>query len=198
MASRNQKDHRYTPEEDKWLADNLNQYTYPQLTELFNEKFGTNIKSVSDRCIKRLGLHKEVNRGSIPKGVRINANTRPIGAESFDGKVLWIKISNEINDCKNGRNPCKQKDVNWVRKSRYIWEKKHGQLTKDDMIVYLNKDPMDCSIENLYCTTRAINFMMAKNGWYTESREHTITALKWCELYYAIKNGGVRNGEIRQ
>ena len=186
MASRGKKDHKYTSIEDKWLAENINTYTYPQLTELFNRKFGTSIKSVSDRCIKRLKIHKKVNRGNVVKGERRNTNTLPIRSESFDGRVLWIKTGDKINDCKNRRSPCKHRDVNWEKKSHYVWEKEHGKLEKGDMIVFLNKNPRDCSPENLYCTNRAINFMMAKNGWYTENRENTLAALKWCELYYAV------------
>lgn len=187
MASRNLKDHKYTPEEDKWLIENLDMYTYPELTKMFNSKYGTGMKSVADRCIKTLGLHKKVNTGNCPKGIRRCKNTLPIGSESFDGQVLWIKVSDEVNDCPNRRNPTKQKDINWVRKSYHVWEAVNGEVEKGKLLVYLNRNPKDCRIENLYCTDRKINFMMAKNGWYTESRDHTLAALKWCELFYVMK-----------
>lgn len=187
MASKTVKDHKYTSDEDRWLIDNIDRYAYPELTALFNQKYNTSIKSVSDRCIKRLGLHKKTNLGNCPKGIRRCTNVLPVGSESFDGRVLWIKIYDEINDCQNRRNPCKHNDINWVRKARYVWENERGTVNEGDMIVCLNKNPRDCAIENLYCTTRRVNFMMAKNGWYTESREHTLVALKWCELYYAMQ-----------
>lgn len=187
MASKNLKDHKYTLDEDGWLTENIDRYTYPELTVQFNARYGTNIKSVSDRCIKRLGLHKKINSGNCPKGVRRCTNTLPVGSESFDGHTLWIKLNDKVNECPKRRNPSKHHDVNWARKAHHVWEKKYGALKKGSVIVFLNKNPKDCVIDNLYSTTRKVNFMMAKNGWYTESREHTLVALKWCELYYVMK-----------
>lgn len=34
---------------------------------------------------------------------------------------------------------------------------------------------------------RKINTVMNCNSWFTTNRENTLTAIKWCELFYALK-----------
>jgi hypothetical protein len=182
--------HKYTAQEDAWLRENYEKYTHPELVRLFNERFGTSMKSgVTDHVLKTLHLHKKVNRGDCRKGERRCTNTLPVGAESFDGFNVYVKISNEVNDCQNRRMPSKRYDKNWMRKDYIVWQE-HGLVPPQDpseMLIHLNGDKKDCSFKNLYKTTRAINFMMAKNGWYSEDREVTLAGLKWCELFYAMK-----------
>ena len=47
---------------------------------------------------------------------------------------------------------------------------------------------MNCDISNLYMVNRKIHMTMTSNNWYSENKQQTLTALKWCELFYAIKN----------
>lgn len=180
---------KYTQEQDDWLRENLDQYTYPELTKQFNERYGTNVKSVSDHVIKVLKLHKSINRGDIRKGERRCKNILPVGTESWDGQNLYVKISNDVNDCIDRKMPSKHNDRNWKRKDYIVWENNGNKIPDDSdmMLVHLNGDKRDCRIENLYLTTRKVNFMMAKNGWYTDSIEHTLVAIKWCELFYSMK-----------
>ena len=192
MKLRNSQ-HRYTAEEDAWLQNNYEKYTHPELNRIFNERFGTNLKSgVSDHVLKTLHLHKSANPGNCKKGERRCTNMLPIGSESFDGQNMYVKISDEVNDCQNRRMPNKSRDKNWMRKDYLVWQK-HGLTPPQDpseMLIHLNGDKKDCSFDNLYKTTRVINLLMAKNGWYSEDREATLAGLKWCELFYAMKEKG--------
>ena len=89
--------HRYTAEEDAWLQNNYEKYTHPELNRIFNERFGTNLKSgVSDHVLKTLHLHKSANPGNCKKGERRCTNMLPIGSESFDGQNMYVKISDDI------------------------------------------------------------------------------------------------------
>lgn len=192
MATHPNGQHLYTQEEDDWLRQNIDTGTYEEITARFNEKYGTNIRSVSDHTIKTLRIHKTVNRGNCPKGERRNRNTLPIGAESFDGFNVYVKVSDNVNDCKNRRMPSKRYDVNWKRKDYIVWESHGNQLPKDsnEMLVHLNGDKKDCSIENLYMTTRTANMQMVKNGWYSADRDITLAGIKWCELVQALRERG--------
>lgn len=183
----------YTTEEDTWLIKNIATYDYPTLTRLFNERFGRNLKSVSDHCIKTLHIHRPINKGDFRKGERRCVNTKPIGHEYWDGRYLWVKVGDDINDTSYKHSRSRHKDVNWVRKVDYVWRQHHGEIPKDHVIIFLNKDRCDCSIENLYCVPRKISLMLSKNRWHTADRELTLAAIKWCELYYAIKEK--RKGE---
>src|SRR5574344_1633870 len=140
MASKTTKDHKYTEVEDNWIRENIDKYTYPQLTQKFNTLFGTNIKSVSDRCLKRLNLKKVVNRGNCKKGERRCLNTLPVGSERVASKALWVKVGDEINSCENRRMPCKSNDVNWKRKDIIVWESAGKTIPEGQVLIHLNMD----------------------------------------------------------
>ena len=76
---------------------------------------------------------------------------------------------------------------NWVKKGKLVLEEAYGEIPDDKLIIFLDKDHKNCNLSNLYVTDRKINFMMSKNNWHFENPELTLAALKWCELYYAIK-----------
>ena len=183
MASKAKKDHIFTDEEKRFLRENISKYIYSELAVAFNRKFGTNLThgNISDVCIKRLGIHRDKPH-TFQKGKK-DFTSHSIGAEVFDGEYVWVKISDYYHE---GRSRSKQLDENWEKKHALVWEQAHGKIPKGRMIVFLDKNRKNCSIENLYCTTRKVNFMMAKNKWYSNNPELTLTALKWCELFYAL------------
>ena len=191
MATYKNGQHKYSTEEDEWLKQNIDTGTWPELTKWFNEKFDTKIKCISDHALKRLHLKKSFNRGNVKKGERRNTNTLPIGAERFNGQCVYVKIANNVNDCQNRRMPSKHEDTNWVRKDYLVWQQHGNRLPKDssEMLIHLNKDRRDCSIENLYLTTRSINLNLGKNGWHSTDRDVTLTAIKCLELMQALKGG---------
>lgn len=192
MATLPNGQHRYTTEEDAWIAEHIDDGSYSELAEMFNERFGTNVKSITDRVLKRLHLHKSFNRGDVKKGERRCTNTLPIGSERFNGIHVYVKVTDEVNDCKNRKMPGKASDPNWQRKDHLVWQSHGNRLPENskELLIHLNGDRRDCSIENLYLTDRKINLLMTKNNWYSTDPNITLTGLKWCEMYYAMKDVG--------
>lgn len=76
---------------------------------------------------------------------------------------------------------------NWVQKHRYIYEQQHGEIPNDHIIIFLDGNKTNFSINNLYCISRKIHAVMNKNRWFSENPDLTLTAIKWCELFYALK-----------
>lgn len=189
MASKGKPNHRYTEEQKEWLKANVGTYRWTVLFKEFNKRFGTNLSydAITSYCLKYMGVKRgKENQYGFQKGKQTSKHTLPIGAEMFDGMVMWIKVSDDCVEeqriaCRKSLNP------NWRPKKQVVWEQHHGAVPEGMMLIHLNKKRQDCSIENLYLTTRKINFMMAKNGWYSENRELTLAALKWCELFYTLK-----------
>lgn len=182
--------HVYTNEEDEWIKENIDCGTYEDLVKMFNRKFRTSVtyQSLTSHVLKSMKLNKSINRGSVRKGERRCTNTLPIGAESFDGFNVYVKISNEVNDCKNQRMPSKKHDKNWKRKD-YIVLESHGISlpTDSQIVIHLDGDRKNCNIENLYITDKKINLMLSKNNWHSSNPEITLLGIRWCELYYARK-----------
>lgn len=189
MASKGKSNYCYTDEQKAWLRANVNDYQWTVLFKVFNERFDTNLSyhAITSYCLKYLGVKRgKENQYGFTKGKQTSKHTLPIGAEVYDGTVMWVKISDDCIEeqriaCRKAANP------NWRPKKQVVWEQHHGPVPEGMMLVHLNKNRRDCSIENLYLTTRKINFMMAKNGWYSPNRELTLAALKWCELFYVLK-----------
>ena len=187
--------YKYSKEEDQWLAENINKYSYSELTRLYNLKFNRNIKDISDHCIKKLKIHRDKNDGCFSKGNNNAITKLPIGTERFYNGSIFVKIKDNMNNYnslakKYGKSKVLSKinDPNWIRKDYIIWINNGNELpNKDQMLIHLDKNPKNCSIENLYLTSRKINFMLSKNKWHSEDPKITLTAIKWCEHFYAIK-----------
>lgn len=178
--------HQYTKEEDQWLVEHIHKCnSYIHLTEMFNEHFGTSISSqaISDRCIKRLGIHRECNTGLIQYG-NVLAKTRKIGTEMNYNGYIWIKYNDIKHDGVVNYNAFKE---NWMPKHRYIYMQLHGEIPDGYFVIFLNNDKSDFDPDNLYAVPRNIHQMMCKNRWYTDNSDNTLAAIKYCELFYALR-----------
>lgn len=178
--------HRYTPQQDEWLRQHIEHCdSYRQLTEMFNEHFGASVGkySISDRCTKRLHIHRNANTGTFQKGEQ-HAKKYQIGDERIYNGYVWVKF-NDIQH--SGKATMKQFKENWMPKQRYVYEQHHGEIPEGCIVVFLDSNIMNFSPDNLYCIPRRINAIMNQNHWFTTERENTLTAIKWCELYYALK-----------
>lgn len=184
------KFHIYTKGEDEWIKEHLDDDTYEKLKDSFNKKFDTDVSyhSFTSHVLKQLKLNKKVNRGNIPKGERICTNTLPVGHESVHDGYVWVKVADNVNDCKHRRMPNKLHDPNWMRKDYLVWTQAGNRFpAKSELLIHLDGDRLNCEIYNLYLTTRKINFMLSKNKWHFNNRDLTLAAIKWCELFYARK-----------
>lgn len=181
-----QKHHIYTEVEEQFLRDNIGKYTYLELTSKFNEKFGTNLRlhSISDKCCKSMKIKRNCNTGQIQKGAKPKYQ---IGSEIMKQGYVWIKFNDKYFDRKVTMENYKE---NWMPKHRYVYEKLYGSIPDGAIVIFLDGNRENFDIDNLYCVDRKIHAVMCNNKWYTDSREHTLTAIKWCELFYTMKEGG--------
>lgn len=194
------KHNRYTPEQEEFLRTHQKSISRKELTALFNERFGT---SKSESSIKgwcnRRGLcndfdgkyvngHAQWNKGMSGEEY-LSHFTKPmkfpdnrihhIGDEVFRHGKWYIVVSEESNVDFGSRLKLK---------SRYIWEQTHGPLSDDYMVIHLNRDENDFSEDNLYAIPTKYRALLWKwNQWYSDNKELTLAGVKWCELFYAMK-----------
>lgn len=170
--------HRYTDIEDAWLRRNIADMTYEQLAESFNRIFGMSVtvQSVTDRCTQKLHLRRPSN-GQFQKGQSIR--TLPILQEVDRDGYIWIKVEDD--------NTIGAWKTNWVQKQRYIYEQTYGKIPEGYIVIFLDSNRTNFDPDNLYAVPRSIHARMSQNHWYTESREHTLTAIRLCELNQALK-----------
>lgn len=188
MSSKYVKDLKWTAEQEQFCRIHIDDFTWVELTTALNKEFGINrsYDSVTTHCLKQMKIKKSVKRNRYKIG-RKDFNAYPIGTEVFTNGNVFVKIANDYYS-KNTTKPTASKmNKNWRKKSELVWEKSHGKVPDGKLIVFLDKNHKNCEINNLYVVDRKINFMMAKNKWYSECPELTLAAIKWCELYYTLK-----------
>lgn len=169
---RTEKRHHYTKKQNDFLIENVGKIPYRKLTELFNEKFNADVSLVSLRgqCLSYLG----VKQGFNPK------NHLEVGEKR--------KSSTGYTRIKTTKQEGLDRNVRWKALSRMIYEEHYGKIPENCVIVFLDGNKGNLDINNLYCITKSIHAIMASHQWFTDSREHTLTAIKWCELYYAMND----------
>lgn len=204
----------YSPEQEAFLRNNAPLMSRRELTEQFNKEFGANrsvceikqwcnargYNSSSDGKFKKghvswqTGIRgvdykshftEESFRRSV-EGMKQARKTAKIGDEIVIDGVPWIVTSLEY-----GIPFCDRRQP----KRRVVWERLHGEIPKDHCIINLDGNKMNCDPSNLYCMPIKFRPILAKNKWWTGNPELTLTAIKWCELHYAIKEGAKQTNE---
>lgn len=181
MGLKKYERNHFTDEHRIFLMDNIEKYSYPKLTELFNEKFGTNCSqgAVTQQCMAYL----QVKRGEnyIPH------NAMEIGEEVTRGKgevyeTVYVKVASGLKD---------NRGEMWKPKHQVIWEQNNRPVLDNEVVIFLDGNRHNFELDNLYCITRKILRLMNLNSWFTDNKELTMTAIKWCELLYARKESEV-------
>lgn len=178
-----------TEEKEAFIKDNFDKYeTYQELANAYNKKFDTDCSSSSMNtlCREKYGLtHNNVGKFQKDgRSVRLDIGTERVGS----GYKICIKASDK--DVPNGNSS------NWIQKSRYIYEKHCGEIPSGNVVIHLDGDLDNFDIDNLYCIDRKISALFAKNDWWKLDRETKLTAIKWCELNFALKRGDAHANKI--
>ena len=162
----------FTREEDDFIRANINVMTFAEMADEMNNRFHRN------RTEKSVYL-RNYNYLKIKKNVGV-----PVGSEHFDGVHWWVKVKEEF--VRTGRHSYREC---WIYKHKKVWEEANGPIPEDGVIIFLDGDGGNCNLENLYCVSKKINAMMSRYKWHFENVEMKKAAIKWCELYYALKGG---------
>ena len=160
--------------------------TYKELTDKVNDKFHNNrtVSQISDTCTKRLKLpiNHMKNGGRYLQGDK--SRELPIGTIRKSQTGTYIKVMNTGG----GVNITGYIEPYWLPLQKKIYQDAYGEIPDGYMVCFLDGNPDNFDLSNLYCINRKISANMSSHSWWTTDREHTLTAIKWCELYYALKN----------
>ena len=180
------KKHLYSESERNFLRDNIANCSYTELSSKFNAKFRTHltVDAIEHTC-KRIGINHGHPGAKFVKGKHNQFSpTCPIGSETVSAGKVYIKIVN--NKVISSGKHCKE---NWMQKNRYVYEQSYGKLPDGYQIIALDGNRRNFAPNNLYAVPRKISMMLCANKWFSKSPEITLTAIKYCELFYALKEG---------
>lgn len=196
----------YSIEQEEFLKENAPLMSRKELTERFNEKFGTDkgVRAIKTYCNNR--GYNASSDGRFQEGhvswqtgvcgddfkshytdesftrlteKMINANkTKKIGDEIIKNGEPFIIVSVDYSLPHDKRRQPKR---------RVVWEQLHGEIPKDHCVICLDGNPMNCDPSNLYCMPIQFRTILAKNKWWFGNAELTLAAIRWCELHYALK-----------
>lgn len=168
---------RWKQKEKDWIVQNAPQFqTVKEAWEAFNKVFPPRGLEGFKTQHSKLHLSRKINIGKYSRD-RVKEES-PIGTEiKTKTGIVYVKIKEST-----GQHITGYQYPYWAPKQRKVYEDHFGPIPKNHFIVFLNKDTTDFDINNLYCINRSILAIMNKNKWFTTSREHTLAAIKLCEL----------------
>lgn len=173
----------FTAEQEEWLRNNFYLVSsYQELTDLFNERFGMQRKKgqISDKCTKNMRLTGMSNSSQYGKKEK---EQLPIGTIRKSQVGTYIKVL----EVPKKQHISGYAEPYWLPLQKKIYQDAFGKIEDGKMICFLDGNTENFDIDNLYSIDRRISAIMSSNRWWTKNREHTLTAIKWCELQYALK-----------
>lgn len=192
-----------TAEQHKWLVENSEGISNRDITDKFNQTYGTELtldQIISYKCNHGIssGLTGHFPKGYVPKnkGKKMSAeqyekscltmfkkgqlppNTEPVGTEKMlaDG-YIWVKV----NDA-----PKAPKKVNWKQKHVLIWEQVNGPVPENHVVIFLDGDHENFYLDNLKMVSRATNARLNQNHLRHKDKELTEAGVAVAELLTTI------------
>ncbi|MDT2848789.1 HNH endonuclease signature motif containing protein [Vagococcus carniphilus] len=170
-----------------------------QLTKLINKEFGTSysinqVMGYKSRNKLNSGLTGEFKKGNVPynKGIKrgsfgeMSKTQFKKGQKSLSKRKVWTEriLADGYTQIKVA-NPSK-----WMMKHKFLYEKHFRKVKKNEVVIFLNGDKTDFSLDNLEAVTRGELARLNKFGYIQSDPEITKTGINIFRLADQIKNRG--------
>lgn len=178
--------HFWTDAQAATYKTNYQTKTYKQLTDIINEKHNLNLTLNQVRHFGRKnGMTTRFNPKPFKKGNTLwrgGINTQfkkghtykeyPLGTEKVNAEgYTLVKVS------MTGTQREK-----WKFKHRLVWEREHGPIPESHILIFLDGNKQNISLDNLKLITRQVNAIMNIRKWHTENKEETKVRILQAQL----------------
>lgn len=166
--------YKFTSEQKEFIEKNIGNFFTNDLVKEFNKKFNTNITIKQIRNYKsRYKLHSGlIYRGGKPAHVSIGTQYLTTSGTPM------IKISN------NKRNP----KLQWMTRARYIYKKHNGKIPNNYVILHLDGNKSNDTIDNLMAIPKSYFDYLRVRGLIFKDKETNKTVIMSTDLLFkAIK-----------
>ena len=85
--------------------------------------------------------------------------------------------------------------IRWVHKHRYIYEQAYGEIPKDKVIIFLDGDKTNLSLDNLHCITRKQLMKMNQNNLFYSDPELTKVGIEVASLMLKVNEAKRRENK---
>ena len=176
---------RYSEAEERFLREHIGECeSFTELTHRLNSEFHTDRKMerVREKCCKQ--MHIRIGKNISQYG-RKPKEQLPIGTiRNGQNGTTYIKVMDADKSYATG-----YQEPWWMPLQKKIYQDAHGKIPDGYMVIFLNCDRKDFSLENLYPISRKTSIRLAQNGWYSKEPQLTLAAIRLCELQDAIHGG---------
>lgn len=139
-----------------------------EIIELYYQKFGEKMSKMKVEDLKKRFNLRSFDGKYTP---------RPIGSERLTERGrIKIKVA--------------EPDV-WKLKHIYIYEQKYGKIPKGKVLVFLDGNKQNCSLDNLKLVDKKEQLLMARMDLYSKNTELTKAGILLAELIN--KNNKIKN-----
>lgn len=153
------KRHKWTKEQLDYLREGCKTYSRPEMAERLNKKFGLNLTPTQVRTAT--AIH------NIPYTVAPRYNRLPVGEERMSAGYVYVKVD---------ETGIHKKD--WKLKQRIVWERAHGVIPEGHSLIFLDRDPTNCSLDNLMMVTTHEILILNRLGLLSEHAEINLSAIQ--------------------
>jgi hypothetical protein len=185
----------YTPEEIRFVKENIRGRSYAEMTKLFNERFRLRItlKQMETLMYKhglRNGIgsfrpgHVPFNKGKTHPGRR--GNYKPIGSERTENGYSVVKVSARKN----------RLNKNWRRKHVAIWEAANGKVPRGHVVIFADGNKANLALDNLILVSRSELAVMNFLGLISTDKDLTLAGKAVADIKILITKHkrGVKSG----
>jgi hypothetical protein len=65
----------------------------------------------------------------------------------------------------------------WQEKHRWLWEQEHGKIPAGMNIIFLDKNPLNCTLKNLAMVSKAEQIIISQHGLHFDNPEATLAGI---------------------
>lgn len=189
--------HEYTEEQIEYLREISWGKIDEQITKMFNERFGLNLRETVIRSTRKrykIKVGYKPNRGQFKKGsVPWNKglegvvkpthtwekghtfNCKPIGTERTMAGYTEVKFENPNT---------------WRPKHQVIYEQHYGEIPEGNIVIFGDGDKTNFDIDNLVCVSRRQLLTMNSNNLIMNNADLTRTGAMIADLKHKITDRG--------
>lgn len=194
--------------QQEFIRENAKGVGNQDLADLLNGKFGLNVTGTQVKSWKRnhgvsSGLTGHFEKGSIPvnKGTKgiYNVGGNKTSFKKGDKPHNYKPIGSTRVD-KDGYKLIKIRDdgpwhKRWRHEHKVIWEKENGPIPKGHVVIFIDGNKENITLDNLKMITNRQLLALNRNGWKFEDEELLETGLLLADLN--IKMAEHKKGESR-
>ncbi|APH22398.1 HNH endonuclease [Clostridium botulinum] len=187
--------YQYTKEQIKFITKNVKGRSNRELTEMFNNNFGLDLKISQIKSFKKnhkldSGLDGRFKPGHIP----FNKGIKGVYAKGCE-KTWFKKGSTPINHrpvgseriTVDGYTEIKVEEPNkWRLKQQLIWEKCNGPVPKGYVVIFGDGNQHNFNPDNLILVSRQQLLILNRNKLIQKDADLTRTAIIIADLHQKI------------